>query len=345
MILQGDRSVRVRRQTIDLLRAGLAPRSGKPAGWVHEVLARGQTVPRSDVDHPDLVVALESLRLVVIREDRVEPLARIDVVGRLLVASDLRRLRRAGDFVVGPGPASFLLARHVRPDVRGRLLDLGSGSGIQGLLLGDRGTEVLGIDINPRAIGFARFNAGLNDRPRSRAELGDFLGEPPDRRFDGRFDTVVANPPFVLAPRHELTYRDRPLDGDEVGARTVEQVGRALARGGRGYVLCNWIDRADGWSRPVRDWVAGSGLDAAVLRVGTLEPDAYAAIWTRDVPTDQRGGAIAAWAAGLRAEGVERIHVGIVAVARPWRGRGDRFSLAEPLDTPSWRGLEALVAA
>lgn len=345
MTARGDRTVRVRRQTIDSLRAGLAPRSGEPTGWVHELLGRGQTVAGADVDRPDLVQALESIRLVAVREDRVEPLARIDVIGKLLIASDLQRLRRARDFVVGPGPASFLLARHVRPHVRGRLLDLGCGSGIQGLLLGNRRTEVTGIDINPRAIEFATFNAGLNDRSRSRAELGDFLGEPPDRRFDGRFDTVVANPPFVLSPRHELTYRDRPLDGDEVGARTIERVGRALAPGGRGYVLCNWIDRFDRWSRPVEAWVAGLGLDAAVLRVGTFEPDPYAAIWTRDLLAEHRARATAAWAAGLRAEGVERIHVGIVAVARPWRGPGDRFTPAEHMETPSWRGLEALVAA
>lgn len=338
-------SVRLRRRTIDSLRAVLAPPSGQPVGSAFDLLRRERTVATPDVDRPDLLEALHALNLVAVGGDRVEPLARVDVVEGLLIASDLQRLRRARDFVVGPGPASFLLARHVRPHLRGRLLDLGCGSGILGFLLGDRRTEVMGIDINPRAIGFARFNAGLNGRPRNRAELGDFLDGRPDRRFDGRYDTVVANPPFVLAPRHELTYRDRPIDGDAVGARTVETVGRALARGGRGYVLCNWIDRPEVWSRPVHDWVAGSGLDAAVVRVGTFEPDPYAAIWTRDVPTEHRPAVTAAWAAALRAEGIERIHVGIVAVARPWSGRGGRFSPTERTDTASWRGLEALVAA
>jgi len=339
------RPVRLRRETIALVTAMLAHTSVHRARWVADLLGRERAVTRSAIDRPAVLEALHALNLVAVSEDRIEPLARVDVVGRLLIASDLQRLRRARDFVGGPGPASFLLARHVRPHTRGRLLDLGCGSGIQGLLLADRRTEVVGIDVNPRAIAFARFNAGLNGRPRNRAELGDFLAGSPDRRFDGRFDTVVANPPFVLAPQHELTYRDRPLDGDEVGARTVEQVGRALAPGGRGYVLCNWIDRPDGWSRPVQAWVAGTGLDAAVLRFGTYEPEEYAAIWTRDLPNEHRARATATWAAGLRAEGIERIHVGIVAVARPWRGRGSRFRPAERVDAASWRGLEALVTA
>ena len=341
----GARSVRLRRQTVETLTAALTRPTVRPVDWVADLLGHERTVATSAVDRPALLEALRMLNLVAVHEDRVTPRARLDVVGQQLIASDLQSFRRARDFVVGPGPSAFLLARHVRPHARGRLLDLGCGTGIQGLLLGDRRTEVVGIDINPRAVGFARFNAGLNDRTRCRAELGDFLDPVPDRRFDGRFGTIVANPPFVLAPRHELTYRDRPLERDEVGARTVERVARALAPGGRGYVLCNWIDRSDGWSQPVRDWVAGTGLDAAVLRVGSYDPDPYAAIWTRDLPARERADATAAWAAGLRAEGIERIHVGIVAVARPWRGSGGRFSPAERSEPGSWRALEALVAA
>ncbi|HEX5589915.1 MAG TPA: class I SAM-dependent methyltransferase, partial [Candidatus Limnocylindrales bacterium] len=249
--------------------------------------------------------------------DRLEPRARVDLVRDLVVASDLRRHRHAPDFVVGPGPASFTLARHVRPHPGGRLLDLGSGSGIQGLLLAGPGDDVVAIDISPRAVAFTRLNADLNGRRRIRPVLGDFLAEAPDRALDGRFQTVVANPPFVLAPSHDLLYRDRPLPGDEVGARTVERVARALAPGGRGYVLCNWIDRGGEWSAPVRTWLRGSGVDVSIARLAALTPAAYAATWTRDVEPDNRATAAERWRTLLVAEGIGLIHVGVIAVSRP----------------------------
>ncbi len=246
------------------------------------------------------------------------PLVRIDRVDWLLVASDLRRRRDEPDFVVGPGPASFLLARYVRRTAPGRALDLGCGSGIQSLVLAASGADVLALDINPRALGFTRFNAALNGIQGITTQLGDFLIAPPDPTFDGRFDTVVANPPFVLAPAPRLLYRDRPLPGHEVGERTVRQVGRSLAPGGRGYVLCVWIDRDAGpWQRSVEGWVEHSETDTLVILVASETPAQDAAAWNRALPDDRRAEAILEWTAALEAEGVRTIHLGVVALGRP----------------------------
>ncbi|HSO30628.1 MAG TPA: methyltransferase [Candidatus Sulfomarinibacteraceae bacterium] len=278
------------------------------------------------------IAELIALGLIRLSEDRYEPLIRIDRVEDVLVASDLRRRRRAPDYVVGPGPASFLLARHVRPPGRGRVLDLGSGSGIQALLLARHGVDILGLDVNPRALAMARFNAGINGR-RIAFEHGDFLAAEPDRTLDGRFETVVANPPFVLAPSARLVYRDRPLPGDQVSRRTIERVARVLAEGGRGYVLCNWIDRGGRWSDPVRAWV-DPGFDAVVVLLGTHAPADYAAIWNRDLPPADKPGVIADWIRALAAEGIGRIHVGLVALGRPpvQMGRRRRFEAVDRAD-------------
>jgi SAM-dependent methyltransferase len=323
--------VRLHGRTIAMLHDALARRPGQAASWLTDLFDRERPVIVRSTDRPDVVRDLVTLNLVRTVEDRVEPLARIDRIGNLLVASDLLGRRRAADFVVCPGHSSFLLARHVRPPARGPILDLGCGSGIQGLLLGSGRTDVLGLDINPRALAFATFNAEINGRRRMHAKLGDFLGDEPDRGLDGRFSTVVANPPFVLGPRLEFVYRDRPLPGDEVSARTIERVGRALAPGGRGYVLCNWIDRGAAWSDPVRVWLSGTALDSVVTRVATVAPAEYAAIWTRDIAPAEREAATAAWAATLDGEGIRLIHVGVVALSRR-NGRrppGSRFTAME----------------
>ncbi len=187
--------------------------------------------------------ALTACGLIRLDADRYIPLARVDRIDGILVVSDMWRQREQPDVVVGPGKASLLLARYVRPATAGRALDLGCGSGILSLILASTGSAVTGLDINPRAIAFARFNAALNGLDSLAITDGDFLAEAADLRFDAAFETVVANPPFVLAPVGRLTYRDRSLPGDQVGERTVERVARALAPGGRGYVLCNWIGR------------------------------------------------------------------------------------------------------
>jgi tRNA1(Val) A37 N6-methylase TrmN6 len=311
----------MRRATLSLLRAALS----------------GQPHPLVDLLRRELPISLEALIATLGRKliDDLEaaglleragglahPLARVDLVDDVLVASDLNRRLNEPDFVLGPGPTSVLLARHVPRLNGGTLLDLGCGSGFQSLVRGDRRTKVTAVDINPRALAFTRFNAAINGRPRLRAELGDFLGADPDRRLDDRFDTVVANPPFVLSPVTELMYRDRPLAGDEVGARTVERVARALRPGGRGYVLCNWIDRGGAWSDPVREWTAPLKRDVSVTLVQTLGTETYAAIWTRNLPPDRQPTATRSWADSLVAEGIERIHVGVIVLARPRRPAG-----------------------
>ncbi len=291
---------------------------------------------------------LVDLDLVRRSESSYMPLSRIDRVDRLLIASDLRRRRRQADYVVGPGPASFLLARYIRLRGDDRALDFGCGSGILSLLLASARPSVLAVDINPRAVAYTRFNAALNGYRGITAEGGNFLSDVADERFDGRFDVVVSNPPYVLAPVHRLVYRDRPLPGDQVSARTIERVGRALAPGGRGYVLTNWIGRGEpDWSTPVRRWIEPMGLDAFVTQVGDHSPAAYAAAWNRDIPDPRRARAVAQWQKALDAEGVRSVQAGVIALSRAVGGtyRRPRVEAVDRNDgTVSWRSIDAFFA-
>jgi methylase of polypeptide subunit release factors len=284
--------------------------------WVREVLVREQPIPRPAIGRPDLLDTLVALGLV---DDgaTVTPRWRLTALGDRIIASDLLRHRHAVDFVAGPARASLTLMRHVEADPRRPVLDLGCGSGVLGLLVGDRDTPIVAIDINPRAVAVSQFNAGLNGFRHLEARHGDFLTADLDRRLERRFGTVIANPPFALAPSTGLVYRDRPLPGDLVGARTVDQVARALSPTGRGYVLCNWIDRGAHWSDPVRQWLEAAGRAGSVVRLATLSVPDYAAFWTRDLPESARAAAAAAWVAGLLTEDVAQVHVGVVTVVGP----------------------------
>jgi SAM-dependent methyltransferase len=75
----------------------------------------------------------------------------------------------------------------------GRILDICSGSGVIGQGLYEDNWQVDGLDINPRAIAYARFNAKLNSKEEStNYQLMDIREERPTEKYD----VVVSNPPY-----------------------------------------------------------------------------------------------------------------------------------------------------
>jgi len=103
--------------------------------------------------------------------------------------------------------------REVRYD---RALDLCTGAGIHALMLAGIAGEVVGADINKRAIAFARLNAALNSIPNASFCHADLFNGIPA----GTFDLVVSNTPFVFLP-DELRPRCRDGDGGAMGIELV----------------------------------------------------------------------------------------------------------------------------
>ncbi|MDE1833505.1 MAG: methyltransferase [Candidatus Micrarchaeota archaeon] len=93
--------------------------------------------------------------------------------------------------VYTPAEDSDLLARAVEHHAFGRVLDLGTGSGIQGIIAAMKGCEVTFADINPDALELARRNADLNGVP------GTFVRTNLFSRVKGKFNTIIFNPPYV----------------------------------------------------------------------------------------------------------------------------------------------------
>src|SRR5262249_34615352 len=73
-----------------------------------------------------------------------------------------------------------------------RVLDMGTGGGVNGILAATKGATVIAVDINPYAVEAARANAernGVADRMDVRD--GDVYST-----VDGTFDLIVFDPPF-----------------------------------------------------------------------------------------------------------------------------------------------------
>ncbi len=98
--------------------------------------------------------------------------------------------------VYKPAEDTLLLLRHAERLVEGDVLEMGTGSGYIAIELSrmPRVRRVVGVDIDPKAVGIARNNAleaGVSDTVRfSESDLFQSLR-------DSRFDWILFNPPYL----------------------------------------------------------------------------------------------------------------------------------------------------
>lgn len=266
---------------------------------------------------------------VVVPQTLVRPHEFVDGTGvdQWWIVSDLDEAAHGGALptghVLGVGGASLTLAGLQAPTPAARVLDLGTGCGIQALRARRFADAVVATDVSARALDLTRLNALLNDVDGIETRQGS-LFEPVRGET---FDRVVSNPPFVITPRRTdvpaYEYRDAGFAGDDLVAAFIAGVGDVLTPGGTAQLLANWEHRAgaDGLDR-VREWVDASRvpLDAWVIERERLDPLAYAELWVRDGGTAPGAPGYAAlvqaWLDDFAARSVTEIGFGYVVLRR-----------------------------
>ncbi len=243
----------------------------------------------------------------------LEPLAR---EGGLVASDPYRHLSSPGGFhhVLG----SNATARHLldftprRPVARA--LDLGTGCGIQALSLARHAGVVVATDLNPRAAAFVTLNAALNEASRIEARTGDLWSAVAGERFD----LVVCNPPFVLAPEPEFLYRDSGLALDGIVKAVIEGAPRHLQPGGFLHLVAEWVECEDeGWEDRLGGWISGAGLDAVVFRTHALSPERYARdrlLERHAAGSPPKEDGWTKWRNHLREQGVRQVVGGLLAL-------------------------------
>ncbi|MEQ4715913.1 methyltransferase [Nonomuraea sp. B19D2] len=181
------------------------------------------------------------------------------------------------DHVVGAGGASANLAQLVTRRPVGRALDLGTGCGVQVLHLAGRAERIVATDVNPRAVELARLSWELSGISDVEARTGSMF-EPVE---DELFDLIVSNPPFVIGPKGELTYRE--TGGDGFCRDLVRRTPRHLNPGGQAHFLANWLHvEGEDWHDRVGGWLRETGCDAWVVQRDVQDPAEYVELWLRD---------------------------------------------------------------
>lgn len=207
--------------------------------------------------------------------DMCVPQCMLTPFGELLLACDSVRKAQAGamaDLVLGTNTPTKILANSLinRPDVD--VLDLGTGCGSLALVASQFARAVTAIDINPRALEFAQFNAALNGIANVKTCVGDRFGPVEGKKFD----LIACNPPFFLKPVSRMLFTDNPAMLDSFVEGLARAAPQFLKEAGFFQMLCEWVAfSGEEWQHRLKRWFEGSGCDVLILKAYEMSPPDY----------------------------------------------------------------------
>ena len=133
--------------------------------------------------------------------------------------------------VYRPAEDSYLLAKYVEKLVQGRVLDMGTGSGIQAVTAAKKEnvTHVTAVDLNPAALESAKKRA----EDEGVSEEVDFLLSDLYENVSCCFDWILFNTPYLPSEGEadEISWAGG-LTGSEIIKRFLKDSSRFLTKGG-----------------------------------------------------------------------------------------------------------------
>lgn len=130
--------------------------------------------------------------------------------------------------------AQTLSAAHIPPG--SRVLDLGTGSGINGVFAAQWARQVIAADINPAAVRCAKINALLNQvEDRMEVRQGDLFAPVAGEQFD----VILFNPPFFKGEAKDAL--EKAFFGSAMAPRFAHELASHLTPGGICLLLLSSI--------------------------------------------------------------------------------------------------------
>ena len=173
------------------------------------------------------------------------------------------------------GSDSFRLAENITFQRGAAVLDLCSGTGIQGLLAARSAAKVVSVELNEKAVPVTLLNIRLNGlEDRMEVRQGDLYTV---LKPEERFDCIYANPPFIPMT-DDVSY---PIcgaggeDGLTVLNRIADGAGKVLNPGGKIVLFCECLGNAEEvfFDRRLSVLGAENGWRITELQVNRLEGD------------------------------------------------------------------------
>jgi len=110
-----------------------------------------------------------------------------------------------------PREDSFLLQKFVKQFAKGKVLDVGTGSGIQALAALENTSDVLASDINPECVEFVKAK-GVT------AVVSDLFSN-----ISSTFDLIIFNPPYLPLDEREDSASALSTTGGVKGSEVLER--------------------------------------------------------------------------------------------------------------------------
>ncbi len=260
----------------------------------------------------------------------------------LIIASD--RDGATGEAVMPPGPTTVNLARALPGPPLGRVLDVGTGSGVLALFAAGVGARVTATDITQRACTFTRFNAAFNGLTVD-VRKGDLFAPVAGEEFD----LVLSQPPFVVQPPgiEPTAYVHGGPNGDELALRILAGLDDVLSPGGCALLRFDAPGSQDDVVQRVRAVVAAS-FDLAVFGFTTAGPDLIAlgyAVLADPSLGDRYKDEIAQYHRHMAALGLDHFTGTMTLVQRPAEPRPVITVSAAGRTVPLWPYMTARLAA
>lgn len=290
----------------------------------------GLSVPaeRAGAVVPDRILAiLNDCGLLKADGGRLAAQALIEPFRGKLVASDrFQHIRdpHHADFVLGASRLVDNLVRSHMHDPVDSLLDLCGGGGVLALFAAEHAEQVVTTDLNPRCTDFARLNVWLNGLDNIECVTGDGYTPVAGRRFE----RILCNPPFIVAPSAELTYRDGGMALDGFVERMLREAPAHLSEGGCLQLVAEWVHQGEGWHERVAPWLEGNGCDNWVFKGYSKDAADYAELRMCELPFKSEAADHAftdAWMDFYRAQQIEQIHGGFFLLRRRDGANWTRF--------------------
>jgi protein-L-isoaspartate O-methyltransferase len=300
--------------------------TGSPLGTAIKLLFLGLPVQRAEVDDAFAPVSGEQLqRLGLVQPGDTPLVASVRVVphAELLLAGNRYPDETPGgtpaDYVATVTAPSAILATLTSRENVWSALDVGTGSGVQAIWAARHCERVVAVDINPKALNLAAFNAHLNGVDNVEFRQGN-LFEPVAGE---RFDLIVSNAPYVVSPDRRYAFRDGGLVSDAFCERLVKESAAHLEEGGFAELLISWILVDEDWPERPKRWIEGSGCDCWVLLGAQRDPLTHAVLWNEELKGDAKAYAetLDRWVGYLDDLGAEAVLEGAAIFRRRTGGR------------------------
>ncbi len=291
---------------------------------------------------PNVLNTLLELELLQRNGERLQAACTFEKFDDLLLAFDSRQRfhAHAEDLVLGLNSTTRLLNNCRIDCLGGNFLDLGTGCGTLALAAAPLAAKVTATDINGRALRFARINAALNGISNVSFLLGDRF-EPVAGR---RFESIVSNPPFLLAPTSGLLYTENKIDLDGFVESLARIAPEYLEENGVFQMLCEWAELdAEPWEMRLRSWFETCRCDVHIwwgYRFSIAEYARKRAIEQGELDPESVGPSFSEKIRYLKDRRVKSIYGGLITLRR--RSGENWFWIEEMQQRPSAPIGEAL---